>query len=160
MATTTAELPLTPGRKAQRAAIEAELHAIAKRDGGVLQPLAVVSYARSTDTALHSCFTWDDTKAAEQYRLWQARQVIRVVVGVIVPKVEQTRVFVSLLDDRQQEGGGYRLTKVVLCDMDARKRLLAEAMAELQVFKRKYAIFKELSPIFAAMRKVQKRRKS
>ena len=37
----------------------------------------VVAYAHNRKTELHKCFEWNDTKAAEKYRLDQAREVLR-----------------------------------------------------------------------------------
>ena len=53
------------------------LKAIAARDGGLLRPAAVVEAARDESSPLHGAFCWDDTKAAELYRLDQAQRLIR-----------------------------------------------------------------------------------
>ena len=39
-------------------------------------PKNILEFARSENTELHKCFEWDDTKAAEKYRLQQARQIV------------------------------------------------------------------------------------
>jgi len=67
----------------RNSAIQQELESIRRSAGGLLRPEDVVEFARSPETALHEEFTWDDSEAAHQYRLWQARQVIRVNVTVI-----------------------------------------------------------------------------
>jgi hypothetical protein len=106
---------------------------------------------------LHSKFTWDDTKAAQEYRLWQARHLIQVYVKVVAvdgANVE-TRVYVSLNDD-QNAGGGYRTLVSVLSDDNMREQLLSEAVEDMQRFKQKYAALKELAEIFAAMTRVEK----
>jgi hypothetical protein len=46
---------------------------------GKLSPIAVIEAAREPDSPLHGYFEWDDSKAAEQYRLDQARCLIRSV---------------------------------------------------------------------------------
>jgi len=64
------------------ASIKEELEAIAA--GGVLYPADVVEAARNPNSAMHSQFEWDDSEAAEAYRLQQARALIRrVKVNVI-----------------------------------------------------------------------------
>lgn len=40
----------------------------------------ILELAADPETALHSRFTWDDTAAAAQYRLWEARHTIRIHV--------------------------------------------------------------------------------
>jgi len=132
-------------------AIQKELETIRKRHNGLLRPADVVEFAKDKATALHGQFTWDDGKAAEEYRLWQARMIIRVTVSVM-PKVEkECRAYVSLMNDRQRDGGGYRSMVSVLSDAERREALLQEALAELNVFRRKYALLKELAPVFAAI---------
>lgn len=49
---------------------------------GLLQPELVVAESRKENSILHNAFEWDNTKAAEQYRVSQARYLIRVVVKV------------------------------------------------------------------------------
>ena len=46
---------------------------------GPKTPDAVVKKARSSKTELHQCFEWDDSAAAVQYRLEQARYVLRTI---------------------------------------------------------------------------------
>ena len=53
------------------------LKEIAKRDGGLLRPAAVVDAARDEKSPLHGAFEWDDTEAAQKYRLLQAQSLIR-----------------------------------------------------------------------------------
>ena len=140
-------------------AIETELLRIAEEHGGILQPESVVDEARDKKSPLHSRFTWDDTEAAEQYRLWQARQLIRVVVHMIPGKNGNvsSRVFVSLKTDRAEDGGGYRTMAVVLSDSEMREQLLAEAIAEMEYFREKYSRLKELAGVFKAMRSVRQK---
>ena len=133
-----------------------ELEAIRAEAGGVISPQAVVDYARDGDTALHSAFTWNNTKAAEQYRLWQARQVIRVCVTCHEKLRDPIRVYVSMQEDRGEEG--YRLLDDVMSDKDMRESLLIQAMADLKRWKAKYRQLTVLAPIFEAMDGVQRRR--
>lgn len=139
------------------AAVVAELRRIAADNDGILQPCAVVDAARPADSILHDRFEWDDSEAAEQYRLWQARQLIRCSV-IMEPRTETTvRAFVSLTADRETEGGGYRETVRVLARAEGRASLLADALAELEVFQRKYAALTELAAVFSAARSLMKR---
>lgn len=106
-----------------------ELKRIAEENGGLLKPEIVVAEARPRSSPLHSRFTWDNTKAAHEYRLWQARQLIRVVVEVIDGIKGRQEVFVSLTTDRAETG--YRVMTDVLSDADLRKIMLKDALAEL-----------------------------
>lgn len=106
----------------------------------------VLELAKDEDTELHKCFTWDDTVAAERYRLIQAREVIRFLV--IKEEKEPTkrpevRFFYKIDNDR-----GYEPTKIIARDEDKYKALLEQAYAELRRFKAKYSMLEELSEIF------------
>lgn len=133
-----------------------ELETIRSKAGGVLKPEAVVAFARNPKTALHSWFTWDDSQAAVEYRLWQARQVIRVCVTVTEgPDESPIRTYVSLYDDRGEDG--YRLLTDVLSDEEMREKLLQQALAEFKTWQTKYQQLRKLAPIFTAGHKVAKK---
>jgi hypothetical protein len=124
---------------------------------GILKPEDVVEYAANKRTALHSHFTWDDSIAAQKYRIWQARQIISVQVEYLERAEETHQVFVSLTTDRQ-DGGGYRPMVTVLNNTEMREQLLADALAEARLFKQKYQDLKELAAVFAAIEEVSKAR--
>ena len=131
-----------------------ELEQIRSQSHGVLRPEDVVAFARDERTALHSAFMWDDTRAAQAYRLWQARMVIRVCVTVRDDvKGPPIRAYVSLQEDRGKEG--YRLLTDVMSDAERRESLMAQALAELQMWQTKYRQLKQLEPIFAAAERVR-----
>lgn len=133
-----------------------ELTFIMKKNGGLLDPVHVVNYAKRTDTALHSKFCWDDSEAAEQYRLWQARQIIRLELTILPQKKsEPVRLFVSLAEDRHgDEERGYRTITSVLKSTHLREQLLDEARRDMILFKRKYQMLQELAGVFEAMSKI------
>jgi len=116
--------------------VRQELEIIRTENGGFLRPADVVNYARSEDTALHEMFEWDNTKAAERYRLAQARSVIRVCVIVNENTSEKIRAFVSLSSDRQAKNG-YRAMAEVIDDEILKETMLNDALRDLQAFQRK-----------------------
>lgn len=130
-----------------------ELKAIEKRDG-IIYPERVVEFASNPDTALHGKFCWDDTEAARQYRIYQARQIIRVTVRMVeMPERKepmQVRAFVSLPEDRK-DTGGYRDIVAVLGSDDLRRQLIESAKADLSVFRKKYRDITELAEVNAAI---------
>lgn len=135
-----------------------ELKRIANEHAGLLQPAIVVQEARPTSSPLHSHFEWDDSQAAEKYRIQQARQLISVVVEVIPGLKDPIPVFVSLSPDRARDGGGYRVMTTVLTDKMSKELLLQDALNELEIFQRKYARLKELSALFKVMRSVKSKK--
>ena len=136
-----------------------ELKRLANEHAGLLQPELVVVSARPKSSPLHSSFNWNDGKAAHLYRIWQARQLIRVSVEVLIGTEEKMDVFVSLSSDRERDGGGYRITTSVLSDEEMRDEMLADALADLECFREKYRRLKELAGIFLALKKIKSKRK-
>ena len=105
-------------------AVKAAIQAIENRQGR-LDPQSVVAAARNKKSPLHKQFEWDDTKAAEKYRLEQARELIRLVRVEVVLGGVNTLSPMYIRDPRQPpETAGYqRLTKV-------RKQDIAEVVAK------------------------------
>lgn len=142
-----------------RRMVAEELEQIRQSHGGLLKPEDVVKFASDERTALHAEFEWDDAKASAEYRLEQARRVIRVAVTVLPsPHSDQppVRAYVSVCSDRVQPGGGYRALADVMTDDDLRAELVAEAMSEVKRWRRKYERLRELVPIFRAIDRVEK----
>jgi hypothetical protein len=134
----------------------AELQRIANINGGLLRPSDVVRAAKAKTSPLHSRFQWNDTKAAQEYRLWQARQLIRVMVTVLPGGSEEPqRVWVSLDKDTQKEG--YRSLVAVMSDKTMREALLRQSFEEMEYFQQKYEALTELSSVFSVMRKVRRK---
>jgi len=130
--------------------IIAELESVRNAaDDKLLHPEQVVTFARDPETKLHKHFEWDDTAAAEKYRVDQARQLIRVVVTTLPNSKREVQIYCSLPDD-QHNGGGYRVQRDVMADMTMRAFRLAAARREMELFAAKYSDLTELAPIIAA----------
>jgi hypothetical protein len=137
--------------------IKEELEVIRKSNKGLLRPVDVVEYAEDPTTSLHNNFEWDDTKAAYQYRLEQARHIIRVNVTVLKGKKDpiKVRAYVSLNADRHNGAtGGYRTITSVLNSPKKRAALLDEARRDMEYFLNKYEALDELTEVCKAMKAV------
>lgn len=133
-----------------------ELKQIAAKNHGVLRGDDIVAFAANKKTVLHGWFEWNDGAAAHQFRLEQARALVRVSVEMLPRASIDYRAFVSLVADRSQAGGGYRITSEVLSRADMRAAFVAEALAELDRCQEKYAVIKELARVFSVYRKIRK----
>jgi hypothetical protein len=119
----------------------------------LLQPKEVVAWAaKNKSSELYRCFEWDDGKAAEAYRIWQARELIKLVI-VLEPNKPQ---YVSLSVDRTQNGG-YRNLEEVEAAQPLRKVLVRDVLAEFVRLRERYADLGELKEIFLAIDHVNKR---
>lgn len=113
------------------------LERMALRNGGLLLIDDVLSAAEDAECVLHKHFEWDDTEAANQYRREQARGMIQKCSITIAQSPDVSiRAFVSLSDD-QKNGGGYRMTAVVLSDEDMKAQLLHDMQLTIGRWKQK-----------------------
>ena len=115
-------------------AIIVTLKNLASENDGLLMPEKVVDAARPATSPLHSRFEWNNGKAAEAYRIWQARQLLRVCIETIPQSGDTAEVFVSLSSDRKE--GGYRIQTEVLSDAQMRQQLLNDALESLNCFRK------------------------
>lgn len=122
----------------------AELELIREEAGGMLKAEDVLDFARSSNTALHKYFEWDDGEAAYKYRLAQAKEIISVAVIMIPGTDKKVRAYVNLSEDRK-ERLGYRSIVDVYSDEQLLEMLLQDALEELQAFKAKYEKLKSLA---------------
>jgi hypothetical protein len=111
--------------------IVAELNRIAREHGGVARPEDVVEAARPPDSVLHSRFQWDDTKAAAQYRLFQARQLLRVTI-IMRDKDERSIVVPTFTSLTTERGQGYRATTTIFADPDLALQQAVDVLRQVE----------------------------
>lgn len=144
----------TPRKKAAQKYAD-ELRSLYEEHGS-LNPADVVEWARlHPESALHGRFTWDDTKAAHEYRLWQARQVI-TEVEVVWPDGKTRQAYVSEIPRRGKEG--YSALVEVISDEERRAMFLAQALDEYERVGAKYADLQELTEVRASVARVKRPR--
>ena len=143
----------------RRATIKGELETIRSKHRGMLCAADIVKFAKNKSTTLHSSFEWDNKAAGHEYRLEQARHLIRVHVTVMGDEPKTVRAFVSLTPDRKRLGGGYRSLVDVMAIPALYDQMLDDALADAERFAEKYNRLAELKPIFAAIASVSKSQK-
>lgn len=110
-----------------------ELNRIYEKNG-VVRPVDVVSEARPKSAPLHPVFEWRDSIAADQYRNWQARRLIKSVITVTEDTTSLVPVSVTTrspeythLQHNDESERGYHPTEVVV----SRPDMYAVALSEL-----------------------------
>ena len=152
---------MTTTNEQKTSARVAELLALAKKHGGSVSPEHVVARARNPSSALHDAFDWDDTEAARQWRIEQARRMLRVLVTVVPHPKSGEPISVRAFFAPRIEGAhvttprNYTFTPTLLATKDGRAALYATAKAELAAFERKYAMLEELIPLFDKARQLK-----
>lgn len=121
-------------KKADPQKIGLALAKIAQEGAGRLTPSAVVEAARSEKSPLHRHFEWDDAKAANSWRLDQAREIIRVI-RIEEDGEEPTRAFLSVKDG---DGTAYRTSHEVSGSVELQLAVLRQAEKDLESFQRRY----------------------
>ena len=128
--------------KADAEKVYSDLEMIAEKT-----PQNVVDYAeRHPNSELYKCFTWDNTKAANEWRKHEARQVMRLLVFEDTENKEPTKIRVL-----QKSVDAYQPVKLIVRDQDEYKALLERAYAELQAFKERYKNLIELEAVLEAI---------
>ncbi len=119
----------------------------------VVTPAAVVLIARPRNAPLHGCFEWDDGKAAEKFRLDQARLVIRSVEVVHIMengKEERQLGYVSIAENKPGSSA-YMNTPDALKDERYSAKIIDDAKAQLLGWRRRYGHLTEMVKGFAAV---------
>lgn len=122
-----------------------------KKEGG-LTPKALLDASRDVNAPLHKEFTWDDTEAAEKWRLEQARLLIAHVRIVTVSDTEErqsVRGFVST-PGRQSV---YVTMNTALHNEQYRSYLLEQARRDTETYIAKYRRVQELASVIDEMNK-------
>jgi hypothetical protein len=139
--------------------IEKELRRIQKKHGA-LTPLVIVEESRPENAVLHERFTWDDSEAARQYRLWQARQIVQVV-SFLHPEMDTpVRSFHSVTMEAEDDDGQIRSTHIYVDTKEAfknpamRAQILERAHREAADFAVRYKSLVELAEIISVIKKV------
>ena len=145
------------GARFQRGAITIDANAVGRhleylkdRCHGELTPQDVLDDAKSHNSPLHTFFEWDDTAAAEQYRLHQARGLIRSVVAVYVDDVRPAQRMKAFVHVPEPGAPHYRDTSHALSQEKTRDLVLKRAWRELVQWKNKYKDLSEFADIVAA----------
>lgn len=129
------------------------LHELAEKENGVTAE-RVLDVSRPEDALLHEVFEWDDSIAAEAYRLDQSRHFIGNIIMVQVEKNEPSspvRAFVNVTSTEHAERGIYKPIIQAMSKENEREIVLNNAMRELLLFQEKYKRLSELKPVFDAI---------
>lgn len=124
-----------------------------RENNGRLAPIDVVNEARAKESLLHQYFEWDNSKAAEQHRLAQARHLVAAVVIVETEEhgeISPIRAFAKLYGDE-----GYQTIQMVLTNPDMRRRALLEIRRGIKTLKDKMENFEEFADLIGALDTVE-----
>lgn len=132
-----------------------ELKSIKRRDG-ILKPQNVVDHARDPGSPLHKCFEWEDTVAANRFRLHQARCLMHSIYTVKYEegKAEPDAPFVFNVQT-EEEGRTYRTAAEIMDDEPATDYLFDVARQTIKGWRKRYAHIQKLANIHAEIDKLE-----
>ncbi len=136
-------------------AVGAHIEKLREQFKGELTPQDVLNDARNETSPLHSYFEWNDGEAAEQYRLQQARGLIRSVVAIYVredaPAV-RTRAYVHVPEAQTPH---YREMTHAMSQKRTRQLVLQQAWRDLRGWRARYQHLSEFADLVKVMDEVE-----
>lgn len=150
------------------------LNTIEKNKGEVTAK-EFLEYSRPAESETHSMFEWDDSVAAEKFRLYQSGKIINQLAIEIVYTEDTTpqEVSINVVDDKPEteaqepavvktqivsayvnvkqkavaKPASFIHTIDAMRNKEQRAQVLANARGELTSFKRKYSVYRELAAV-------------
>jgi len=145
-----------PGAAKDANAVGQHIELLRQQCRGELTPEDLLNDAKHDNSPLHSFFEWDDTAAAHQHRLQQARGLIRSVVAVYVsedkPAVRQ-KAYVHV---PERGANHYRETTHALSMKKTRQMVLQRAWSELRAWRQRYKDLAEFADLIDVIDEVEK----
>lgn len=138
---------------------------------GEVNPVLLLDASRAEDSPTHNLFTWDDSIAAEKYRLSEAGRAIRdlhieyvsevqeptdmqikMEINEPVKYVGRAYVNVAMTDGNGLPGAGKFVNiHTAMTNSETRRIVLLNATRELRIFTQKYKKYEELSAVIESI---------
>jgi hypothetical protein len=126
-------------------AVGDHLEMLRQKFKGELTPQDVLDDARHGNSPLHPFFEWDNGVAAEQYRLQQARGLIKSVVAIYVSDDKPAVRAKAYIHVPEPGAPHYRETSHALSQAKTRQMVLDRAWNELKQWKARYRDLEEFA---------------
>ena len=115
----------------------------------------VVDDAKNKRSVLHDAFEWNDSKAAQEWRLHSARHLMRAVVTKDLDSSGEIRYQPAFVFVKTEEGPRYEAIARVQSDKELRHQVIQRAFAELTQWKKRYEEYKEFLGVFKEVEKIE-----
>lgn len=131
-----------------------EVERLSRENGGTITAENVVGSAESESSPLHNAFEWDDGLAAKEYRLVQARCLMRSITVIRQDADEEEEKTIRAFVHTDTEKA-YTSVHRAMSDEELRAEVLKKAWRELQTWRRKYEDLREFSAVISAAQGVK-----
>ena len=115
--------------------------------GNSFKPEDIVELAKDPNTELHRCFEWNDTIAADKYRISQARTLIcNLVIDTSSQNDPTATIPVRIF--HQADGASYKPLEIIIKNPTEYQAMLTRCHNELIALKNKYSSLSEYQEIW------------
>jgi hypothetical protein len=133
------------GKTINTQVIKKEMESIENRFG-MITPRRVLDVARNEKSPLHNLFEWDDSAAAENYRLLQAGQmIVRIKVQIEERSMSAFQPITIMVDEKPTNG--YVSLARVMENNEFKSQILERAIKEINYWNKQYQDVEELGGI-------------
>ena len=146
--------------KAKPEAVFNELERVRELGDGDIELSILVIESKPTTAVLHDEFEWSNAKAANKYRVEQARYIVRSL-EITYDKSEPARAYQSVRVIEAETTNKpakakyvFRSMEDVMKDPETRDELLGQAIRDALAYRKRYQALQELAKIFVAMDEV------
>ena len=106
---------------------------------------------RPETAPMHNAFEWNNEKAADAWRVHQARHII-ASIEIKTETRAPTRAYFTIT----RSDPTYKHIETILRSRDETENLLKTALQELTAFQKKYSMLQELAKVFDAIEEIKK----
>ena len=133
---------------------------LSKEKGGIIKPEDVVADAQDATKAYHDYFEWDNLKAGDEHRKWQARRLMCniVTVELVGDNKEPTEVR-EFYNVTQGDNRGYVHRDQVFRNANLSDQVINRALKELELWQKRYEVYSDLQFACLEVKKVTKKMK-
>ena len=129
----------------------------ASKEDGNISLERLVEQAKPKDAPLHKEFTWSDAKAAQKWRLTEARYLVKAV-EIVHENTQPTRAWEAVTvtveegtDTPPKTQRVFRSVQEIMADPAQRDELLVQALRDAAAWRKRYAGLQELAQVHAAI---------
>jgi hypothetical protein len=116
---------------------------------GSLTPQNILDASRPQNALFHALFEWDDTIAAEHYRLQQARTILNNIEVTVVSDGQPKNIAVYEVIKQPSSAQIYKsINSMTISDIDFIKQ---RTLKELNILKDKLSVYKEFSKVTSSL---------
>lgn len=123
-----------------------------QKRGGSLTAKDLLEDARSAKSPLHKAFEWSDGKAAEAYRLQQARHILQsIIIEVKIKRGADPTPMRAFVNVEKRGQSTYVGLQTAMSDRELRAQVVERAWQELLSWRNRYTEYSEMAKMCAAI---------